>query len=320
MYSARTDLAIEAKEIAEAQGALDGVKSEELTLNEIKITRVEILNENGERQLGKPKGKYITVEFSDVSGDSNKFTDLIEVLGHELSQISPLNENDVVLIAGLGNIKVTPDALGPKAIESVMVTRHLKENAPDFFDTAGLRQVAAISPGVLGQTGVETSEIIKGVLNNIKPALVIVIDSLASRKMKRLATTVQISDSGIVPGGGVGNARSQISKETLGIPVISLGIPTVVDAATLSADVIDEVLKNVSKNAQGNAIQLFENFSNQEKYELITESLNPYNLNLVVTPKDIDFIIGECSKIVGYAINKAMHKNITIEDMNAFLA
>lgn len=320
MYNLRTDLAIEGREIAAEQGQIEGVESEELKIKNTLITRITVINEQGAKTIGKPIGKYITIEIADTSGDSEAFTNAIEVISHEIAQMCGLKNEDTVLIAGLGNMKVTPDALGPKAVERVMVTRHLKENAPEFFNNSGLRQVAAISPGVLGQTGVETAEIIKGVIQKINPTVLIVIDALASRKMKRLATTVQISDTGIVPGGGVNNARGEISNYTMGIKVISIGVPTVVDAATLSSDVIDEVLKSVGQKAGGEVIKLFEEYSKKDKYELIKESLTPYDLNLVVTPKDIDFIIGEVSKTVGYAINKAMHNHITIEDMDAFLA
>lgn len=320
IYQVRTSLAIEAKELAEEQGKLSGVESEELKLKNALITRVNILDENGEKALGRPKGNYITVELSDIDGDSDKFVNSIEVIAHELMQLFNLNENDTVLVVGLGNVKVTPDALGPKTIEKVMVTRHLKENAPEFFNNSGLRQVAAISPGVLGQTGVESAEIIKAVVQKINPALIIVIDALASRRMKRLASTVQLSDTGITPGGGVGNTRAEISFESIGVPIISVGVPTVVDAATLSSDVIDEVLKNVGSQANAEVIKLFEDYSKRDKYQLIKESLSPYDLNLVVTPKDIDFIIEETSKTVGYAINKALHKELTIEDIDTFLA
>ena len=314
MYSSRTDLAVE--EIL-GKSELTGIKSEEMDVSGLKITRVTVEKE-GEKIINKPAGSYITIEINDISQSAEHFENAINIISTELKKILNFSPSDTVLIAGLGNKHITPDALGPQTIDSVMITRHLKEYAPDFFDVSRLRQVASITPGVLGQTGIETSEVIKAIVEKINPAAVIVIDALASRKMQRLATTIQITDSGIVPGGGVDNARAHISKDALGVPVISVGVPTVVDAATLTTDVIEEVLKTVDK--QSKEVKLFKSFSSDETYYLIKEALSPYDLNLIVTPKDIDFIIGEISKALGFSINKALHGDISITDMEAFLA
>ena len=318
--SYRTDLALEEKE-SSGELNLEGVSSEDLHFDGLNITRVKIMNEVGSRLLNKPQGNYITIEFDDISGDGDGLLKLIEKVSYELKTLCGLQDGDAVLIAGLGNEQITPDALGPKAAKKIIATRHIKDNLPTFsYNDIKFRDVAVISPGVLGQTGIETAEIIKGVVDRIQPKLVIVIDALMSRKMKRLAKTVQIADSGLIPGGGVGNARASITKEYLGVPVISLGVPTVVDAATLSCDVIDEVLMTVKNNVFSDINMIWDNFPDNEKYELIRQSLAPYDLNLIVTPKDIDFFISEISKVVGYTINKTMHEKITIEDIEALLS
>ncbi|MBE6903540.1 MAG: GPR endopeptidase [Ruminococcaceae bacterium] len=301
----RTDLALEEQERVQRQGTLKGVENDCEEFDGFKINRVRIVNEEGAELLNKPVGNYITIEFDDVFSDGERFVKLIELIASELSKLIELKKDDTVLIAGLGNSKVTPDSLGPEAIENIIVTRHLKAYAKEYYEQRKLRSVAAISPGVLGQTGVETAEIVKGIVNKINPAAVIVIDALCSGRMSRLATTVQLSDSGIVPGGGVDNQRAKISKESLGVPVISVGVPTVVDAATLTADVMS---------------RLSGKEPDEKENEAIREALTPYDENVFVTPKDIDFIITEISKIVGFSINKAVNSDISIEEMESLLA
>lgn len=320
MYSVRTGLAIEAFEIAKEKGAVDGIVSSEEKKDDITISRVEVLNEQGEKACGKKKGHYVTLEMKDLTtGSGDDFIKKVDALADEIRKITGLSEGDSVLIAGLGNTKVTPDALGPKTVDNIMVTRHLKEHLPDFFNEAKLCNVSAISPGVLGQTGVETAEIIKGVVAKTSPKLVIVIDALASRKLSRLATTIQISDTGITPGGGVGNQRAEISNATLGVPVISIGVPTVVEAATLAVDVIDQTVKMAEQQGRADA-NMPPAFKDENKYNLIRDALSPYDLNLFITPKDIDVIISSAAKTVGYSINRALQRtDITIEDMTQFL-
>lgn len=319
MYSVRTGLAVEAVKIASEKGAVDGIVSTEEQKEGITISRVEVLNEQGEQACGKKKGHYITLDLENMSsGSGEEFLKKIDVVAEEIKSLAKLAEGDNVLIAGLGNTKVTPDALGPKTVDNIMVTRHLKEHLPDFFNEAKLRDVAAIAPGVLGQTGVETAEIIKGVTAKINPKVVIVIDALASRRLKRLATTIQISDTGITPGGGVGNERAEISQNTLGVPVISIGVPTVVDAATLASDVIDETIKMAEQQNRSD-LNMPPAFKDENKSNIMRDALTPYDLNLVITPKDIDSIITAAAKTVGYSINRALQGNITVEDMTQFL-
>ena len=236
MYNFRTDLASERRDIYQKANKLsdeiDGIESTKEEVNEnIKVERVKIKNENGEKAIGKPIGNYITIDVKKLKiAQEEEIAKAAETLSNELRKIIDLHidKKGEMLVVGLGNIYVTPDSLGPKVINESDVTRHLINYLPQYVEE-GTRMVSAISPGVLGTTGIETVEILKGIVDNIKPKLVVVIDALASRSIERISSTVQISDTGIVPGAGVGNTRSEISQKTLGIPVIAIGIPTVVD-------------------------------------------------------------------------------------------
>lgn len=211
---------------------------------------------------------------------------------------------DEILVVGLGNIYVTPDSLGPKAINEIDVTRHILKYMPNILPTE-TRSVSAISPGVLGTTGIETVEIIKGIVENIHPKLIIVIDALASRSIERISSSIQLSDTGITPGAGVGNTRKDLSEETLGIPVIALGIPTVVEAATIAADSLDMFIKKVQEQAQSN--EFLNKLQEEDKYEMIKEVLVPEDYNFIVTPKEIDDLIENMKDIVARGINFAVN-------------
>ena len=231
MYNFRTDLALERRDIYQKVNNLkqiDGIKSTEEEINEkLKVTRVEILNKNGEKAIGKPVGNYVTIDVKKLKlAEDEDIQKASEVVTKELKKIINIHTDKQgdILVVGLGNIYVTPDALGPKVINEIDVTRHIIKYLPQYVDE-GTRPVSAISPGVLGTTGIETVEILKGIVDNIHPKLLIVIDALASRSIDRISSTIQISDTGIVPGAGVGNTRQEISQTTLGIPVIALGIP-----------------------------------------------------------------------------------------------
>ena len=299
MNNVRTDLALEAREVwqesAEENTSLRGVWARELDEEGFHITRVKILNEAGEKNLGKPRGAYTTVELEGISRrDTNSFPRAISVVAKELSKLLPETDG-CVLIVGLGNSDITPDAVGTCATEHIVVTRHLVEKMPELFGK--LRAVSAVTPGVLGMTGVESGEIIRGVAEHIKPDYIIVIDALASMKLSRLCKTVQITDTGIVPGSGVGNARSAITRETMGFPVIAVGVPTVVDIATIIGD-----------------------FADDSGIELPAETLSEYSERLLVTPKDIDVNIADIGRILGYAINSALQKGMSIAEMDEFLS
>lgn len=244
MFNFRTDLASERRDIYRKannlENEIDGIESTKEEINEnLKVERVKITNENGEKAIGKPVGNYITIDVDKLKLAQDKDIEKAsEVLSKELKTIidAHIDKQGEILVVGLGNIYVTPDALGPKVINEIEVTRHIIKYLPQYVEE-GTRMVSAISPGVLGTTGIETVEILKGIVDNINPKLVIVIDALASRSIERISSTVQLSDTGIVPGAGVGNTRSEISQQTLGIPVIAIGIPTVVDILSCNAEI-----------------------------------------------------------------------------------
>jgi spore protease len=323
MINVRTDLAVEACEIYKKENnrEADGVIVEEFEDEGTQITKVKIITEDGAIKMGKPMGNYITLDIPEFTAyDGGLMDNVSKVLGKTLKNLVGMNENMLALVVGLGNRKVTPDALGPKVTEGIMVTRHLKSVMPDVIDDS-VAPIAAIAPGVLGITGIETGEIIKGIVERIKPDLVICIDALASRKIERVNRTIQISDTGISPGAGVGNHRMRINQETLGVKVVAIGVPTVVDAATIANDTIDLVLDDlISQSEEGKDFyNMLKKVDKNEKSILIKEVLNPYVGDLVVTPKEIDLMIDSLSKIIANGINIAVQPNMTVEDINKFL-
>lgn len=324
----RTDLTLEAHELlrekaVKEQGPQEtpGIVTEEAGDSNIKITRVRVISPAGEKAINKPMGNYITLEVPGLrTSDQELYENTCKALAQELAGILKLGEKSTILIVGLGNWNVTPDALGPKVVSSVMVTRHLLEYVPDQVDE-GVRPVCAVSPGVLGITGIETGEIIRGIVDRIKPQCIIAIDALASRKMERVNTTIQIADTGISPGSGVGNKRMELSMGTLGIPVIAIGVPTVVDAATMANDTIDLVLDSMIEQApQGSEFySMIKGINRDEKYQMIQEVLKPYVGNLIVTPKEIDEVVEKISKVIANGLNIALHQGITLDDVNRYL-
>ena len=310
MYNFRTDLALERRDIYQKINKLneiDGVKSAEDEIDKnIKVSRVYVLNENGEQAIGKPKGTYITIDVKNLklAGDE-EIQKTSEVLSNELKNMldQHVQKQGELLIVGLGNIYVTPDALGPKVINEIDVTRHIIKYLPQYVEE-GTRSVSAISPGVLGTTGIETVEILKGIVDNVKPKLLVVIDALASRSIDRISSTIQISDTGIVPGAGVGNTREEISQKTLGIPVIAIGIPTVVELATLVSDGIDIFIDRLQEKAESN--EYLNKLQQDDKYEEVKEALNVGEYNMIVTPKEIDDLIENMKDIVARGINFAI--------------
>ncbi|MDF2524666.1 MAG: spore protease [Clostridiales bacterium] len=326
----RTDLAQEAFELFKQQALREvmnerkdppGVEVENAGDEEIKITRVKVTSPTGESSIGKPMGNYITLDIPGIKEhDQSLYEKSCKMLAKELTSLINLDEKAAVLIVGLGNWNVTPDALGPKVVSSLMVTRHLLEYVPEEVDE-GVRPVCAVAPGVLGITGIETGEIVKGIADKIKPSLIIAIDALASRKMDRVNSTIQIADTGISPGSGVGNKRMALSKETLGIPVIAIGVPTVVDAATMANDTIDLVIDSMIKEApQGSEFyNMLKTIDRNDKYKMIQEVLDPYVGNLIVTPKEIDDNVERLSKIIANGLNIALHKGITLQDVNRYV-
>lgn len=323
MFNVRTDLAIEAREIysEEKKGEIPGVEVDVKKGEYMTVTAVKVVDKKGEKIIGKPMGTYITIEAPELGNFDQELQDeLSKCLAKELTNLIKLDDDKTALVVGLGNWNVTPDALGPKVVSKLMVTRHLKELMPEEIDE-GVRPVCALSPGVLGLTGIETGEIIQGVVNKVKPDIVIVVDALASRKMSRVSTTIQIGDTGINPGSGVGNKRMGLNKSLLGVPVIAIGVPTVVDAATMANDTIDLVIDNLIAEAgkDNEFYKMLKNINKNEKYQLIREVLSPYIGDLMVTPKDIDTIIESISKIIANGINIALHPSIHLKDVNRYL-
>ncbi len=311
MYNFRTDLASERRELYKKANSLeneiDGIESQKEEINEnIQIERVKITNENGEKAIGKPIGNYITIDIKKLKiAQDEDIQKSSEILSNELRSIidTHIDKQGEILVVGLGNIYVTPDALGPKVINEIEVTRHIINYMPQYVKE-GTREVSAISPGVLGTTGIETLEILKGIVDNIHPKLLIVIDALASRSIERISSTIQISDTGIVPGAGVGNKRAEISKGTLGIPVVAIGIPTVVETAVLVNDCLDLFITELQENAESN--EYLNKLKEEDNYERIKDALLPKDYNLIVTPKEIDDLIENMSNIVASGINNAV--------------
>lgn len=323
MESVRTDLAVENKEIYESKSKteLDGIIVEEENIDEIKITTVEITNKNGEKKMGRDIGSYITIDMPSVTHyDGGLKEEVTHIFAGSLEKLINLKEKQNVLVVGLGNVAVTPDALGPKVVDKIMVTRHLEKLMPEEMDE-GITSVCAISPGVLGTTGIETGEVIKSLVDKIKPSFVVCIDALATRKLERVARSIQISNTGIAPGAGVGNDRMQINKKTLGVPVIAIGVPTVVDAATIANDamdlVIDEMIEKSNENKE--FYSMLKEIDKREKSKMIRELLHPYVGDLMVTPKEVDDIVESVSRIVANGINLALQPDMIMEDINNFL-
>lgn len=309
-YSIRTDLALEQKERFEADNVeIPGVVLEENydEEREIRVTTVRITTENGARTMGKPAGNYITLEAPKLAvPDEDYHREVSEEMECFLRQLLPAEKKDCsVLVAGLGNRQVTPDALGPYVADNLNITRHIvKEYGKYAMGKDRVDPLSAIVPGVMGQTGMETVEIIRGVVKETKPDVVIAVDALAARNSKRLNRTIQLSDTGINPGSGVGNHRNAITKETVGVPVIAIGVPTVVDAATIVSDAMESLIRamETSDTLKGVGVVL-QGYNAAEKYELVKELIAPHLNGMFVTPKDVD----ETVKRISYTISEALN-------------
>ncbi len=323
MFQVRTDLAVEARELysKEKKREVPGVEVKKEEGEKISIVRVKVLDEIGEKYMGKAKGNYITIEVPGLKHPDEDLKDEIsQQIAKELKALINNTESTKSLIVGLGNWNVTPDALGPKVVERVLVTRHFFINYNKQSDET-FANVSALSPGVMGLTGIETGEIIKGVVEKTNPDLVICIDALASRNMNRISTTIQISDTGISPGSGVGNKRLGLNKEYLNVPVISIGVPTVVDAATMVNDTMDLIIHSMKSEAEVGTefYRILEDISKDEKYSLIKEVLEPFMPNTIVTPKEIDELIDNLAIILANGVNMALHPGIDLKDVNRYI-
>ncbi len=298
MLTRRTDLALEAQELwkesAEKTTRLPGVRARTRRREGWPITRVEILNDTGAKALGKPVGTYVTVDltaFRDRREDF--FGRAVRALGAELRELLP--QEGTALVVGLGNRAMTPDAVGPQTLDHLLVTRHLLRAMPQQF--SGLRPVAAVRTGVLATTGLESAELVRGAAETVRPDFIVAVDALAARRMARVCATVQVSDTGIAPGSGVGNRRMALNQDSLGVPVFAVGIPTVVDGATLAADLMEEA----------------------GVPELDPEALRGRGQPLMVTPQDIDARVRDLSKVVGYALNWAL-QGLDVDEIDALLS
>ncbi|USK57613.1 GPR endopeptidase [Cytobacillus solani] len=359
-YAIRTDLAIEAREMAIADqqkhvhdqedlSQIEGVIIKEKEEEDIKISFVEV-TKKGAAAIGKKEGRYLTLEAVGIrQQDTVMQQKVAKIFAEEFSQFLKqlgIRDDASCLVVGLGNWNVTPDALGPQVCENLLVTRHLYQLQPESVEE-GYRPVSAIAPGVMGLTGIETSDIIFGIVEKTKPDFVIAIDALASRSIERVNSTIQISDTGIHPGSGVGNKRKEISKETLGIPVVAIGVPTVVDAVSITSDTIDFILKHFGKELKegdrpsralapagmtfGKRKKLTEEdlpeeehrktflgmigtLPEDEKRKLIYEVLSPIGHNLMVTPKEVDVFIEDMANLIANGLNAALHSNVKQEN------
>ncbi|MFD1038538.1 GPR endopeptidase [Virgibacillus byunsanensis] len=357
-YQVRTDLAVEAKDMyvekdeKREEDRIKGVTIKEREENNIKISYVDITSE-GADLLDKKPGSYVTIYADGVKRqDTKRQEDAAKILARELEELVKKNKipNDATgLIVGLGNWNVTPDALGPMTAEKILVTSHLFQMEHESV-AEGYRPVASVTPGVMGVTGIETSDIIFGIIEKFDPDFVIAIDALASRSIERVNETIQLSDSGIHPGSGVGNKRKELSKETLGIPVIAIGVPTVVDAVTITSDTIDFILKHFGrewseKDRPSKALApasfsfgskefteedlpneekretfmgIVGNLSEDEKRKLIKEVLTPIGHNLMVTPKEVDGFMIDMANVIASGVNAALHETVNVENLASY--
>lgn len=309
------DLAVEAREVIRGQTGqeIPGARVDTEKYNHSNVTIVTIMSQQAAAMMGKPVGKYITIEAPVIRENNKKaHKEVAEVLSKQLTKLFNISMEANVLIVGLGNWNATPDALGPKVVGQSLVTRHLFHYAPQELQ-GGMRPVSALAPGVLGITGIETAEIIKGVVDRIKPELVIAIDSLAARNVSRIATTIQLADTGISPGSGIGNQRMGINQETLGCPVIAIGVPTVVNAAFICKDALDSYLKQT-----GNFV-MQPGQTDPKVQQTIEKILEPFGGNLTVTPKEVDILIDNTAKIIAGGISMALHPGVNPDDYADYL-
>ncbi|ASB61639.1 peptidase [Bacillus sp. A053] len=356
-YLIRTDLAVETKEVMANQQTvptkeIKGFIEKERDHGGIKIRTVDVTKEGAELS-GKKEGRYLTLEAQGIRENDSEMQEKVSaVFAEEFSAFLEnlnISKDASCLIVGLGNWNVTPDALGPMAVENLLVTRHLFKLQPENVQE-GYRPVSAFAPGVMGITGIETSDIIKGVIEQSKPDFVIAIDALAARAVERVNTTIQISDTGIHPGSGVGNKRKDLSKDTLGVPVIAIGVPTVVDAVTIASDTVDYILKHFGREMKDNSpsrslvpagmtfgkkkvlteedlpdqkqrqsfLGIVGTLHEDEKRQLIHEVLSPLGHNLMVTPKEVDSFIDDMANVLANGLNTALHEKVSQENKGSY--
>lgn len=324
-YSVRTDLALESREMAspDLAASIPGVQEHVEEDRGVKITRIHVQTEEGSRAIGRMPGRYITIE---VPGLRRKDSDLQDRVATSFAQLfaSFLEEIGIkssakVLIVGLGNWNVTPDSLGPLVVENVLVTRHYFEIMPDQV-SSGYREVSAVAPGVLGVTGIESSDIVQGIVDRIRPDLIIAIDALASKALERVNTTVQIADIGIHPGSGIGNKRRGLTREILGVPCIAIGVPTVCYASTIVNNAFEMMREHFKQetNQTRQILGILEDINEQDRLLLVKEVLEPLGHDLIVTPKEVDEFMEDMANIIASGLNAALHEAVDSSNVSAY--
>lgn len=315
----KLDLAVEAHDLlrGEAGGEIPGVKMNEETFEEGVLKTITILDEQGAQIMGRPPGTYVTLETNGLRENNKMVHKTIgEMLANKLKEIFPLNDDSTVLIVGLGNWNATPDALGPKVVGLSMATRHIFQYAPGELQQ-GLRPVSILAPGVLGLTGIETAEIIKGTVDRIKPDLLICIDALAAGSVERINASIQVSTTGINPGSGVGNNRMAINQETMGIPVIAIGVPTVVQAGLIAHQAMEQLFNHLQKTP---ALQhLYMGLQPIAVNQMISKVLEPFGGQLMVTPKEIDEHISNTARVIAMSLAMSLHPGMPPEEVEHYL-
>jgi spore protease len=323
LYNVRTDLAVEAREMAGAPGQIPGVWSEEEQIEGIRIDRMQIQNPLAAQRIGKMIGNYVTLEVPELrKGDADLQDKVATAFAKEFEAflqrvgVQPMSS---VLIVGLGNWNVTPDALGPLVVENLMVTRHYFELLPGQV-SPGYRPVSAVAPGVMGTTGIESSDIVQGIVQQSKPDLVIAIDALASRDLTRVNTTIQIADTGINPGSGIGNKRKGLTRETLGVPCVAIGVPTVVYASNIVNNTMDLLIAHLQKQTPNTQplFGMFGGMGENQRLQLVREVLNPLGHDLLVTPKEVDKFMEDIANIIASGLNAALHEAVDTSNVAAY--
>lgn len=287
----RTDLAVEERELLGED--IKGVEYSAEEVEGLPIERLRIRTHRAGQLLKKPIGTYITAQLPPLTDNIRDTDRRVKALSREIRRLLPVN--GLVLVAGLGNVEITPDALGPKTASKVLATRHIQGEIARSTGLDRLRAVAVVNTGVTGQTGIETGELLQGIIRNIRPSAMVVVDALASRRLERLGCTIQISDTGISPGAGVGNRRVRIDADTMGVPVIAIGVPTVVDALTLAFDLLE--------------------IEDEKESRELSRAISPQGRSMVVTPKEVDLLVGRAAHLISLSVNMALQANIDTEDL-----
>lgn len=313
------DLAVEAHDLlrGETGKEVSGVVMKKEAFKDATVTVITITNEKGEKELGRPQGNYITIDAPAIKEHNyQEHKEITQILSRHLTKLFNFKEDSSILIVGLGNWQATPDALGPKVVEQIMVTRHLFYYTPEEMQ-GKMRKVSAIAPGVLGLTGIETAEVIRGLVEHVQPDYVIAIDALAAGALERIGTTIQLADTGINPGSGIGNHRQGLNQETLGCKVIAIGVPTVVNAAVIAHKTIEELFEQME--AEPSLAKIYNQENEQILMKIMDQALSPFRDSLMVTPKEVDDLISRSSRIIANSLNLSIHPGISADNFETYL-